>query len=142
MDNMLNIYCEVVTLFTFVSTLIMNLFPLAEKIMDIYGWFLTAIVLSALVFCWVLIVPDMVKAFYKGIVKTIRKLLGTSKETTVKSIPPPTSNSNSEAKETKKPFIASKSKIYKPRMPDFGKPAKVEAFHTKPASHHSEHAIQ
>eukprot|EP00826_Nyctotherus_ovalis_P005375 TRINITY_DN11210_c0_g1_i5.p1 TRINITY_DN11210_c0_g1~~TRINITY_DN11210_c0_g1_i5.p1 ORF type:complete len:149 (-),score=14.28 TRINITY_DN11210_c0_g1_i5:169-615(-) len=132
-DNILNIYCEVVTLFTFVSTLIINLLSFAEKAMEIYGWFLVAIVLSALVFCWTLIVPTMVKTLYKEIISTVRRLLEISKKITkpsVKNNTPNTNNSTSEAKGSKKFFVASKHKGNHPKA-DPGKPAKTNNFDLK-----------
>jgi hypothetical protein len=71
-DNIQNIYCESVILFI-LSTLVMNVLEFDEELKELYVWVLIVIVLSALIFCWTLVIPDIVKAVIDYITNSNKK---------------------------------------------------------------------
>jgi len=60
-DNLINIYNEFILLFGFCSAFIMNTMNISEFGVQIWGYFLTVLLLSSLLTTWILIMPTTVK---------------------------------------------------------------------------------
>eukprot|EP00826_Nyctotherus_ovalis_P010712 TRINITY_DN12811_c0_g1_i1.p1 TRINITY_DN12811_c0_g1~~TRINITY_DN12811_c0_g1_i1.p1 ORF type:complete len:139 (+),score=7.13 TRINITY_DN12811_c0_g1_i1:125-541(+) len=80
----MNIYCEAVICFGFISVLIINLADYDD--VGTYSWVLVLTVLSALVLCLVITVPEVIKAMSNGVADFFKKIRGSKDESSKSGI--------------------------------------------------------
>lgn len=66
-SNNLNLCSELIILISFISTFIMNVAEMSVEKMEIWGWFLAAIVLCFLVVVWILMIPEIITNLIESI---------------------------------------------------------------------------
>ena len=71
--NFLNIYNELVTVFSFFSVLIMSNYKLSDLMMKIWGWILTIPVIFSLFITWYFTLPKMLGQLKKTITNCFTK---------------------------------------------------------------------
>ena len=65
LNNILNIFNEVIIFFCFGTVLLINLYSVSDDVMDILGYLLLALIAVGFVLCWVAMAISTVKAFQK-----------------------------------------------------------------------------
>jgi len=66
-DNFINVYNELIIVFSFFSVLIMNNYGLPDLMMNIWGWILFILVISSLFITWYFTLPEMLRELKKTV---------------------------------------------------------------------------
>jgi len=65
LNNILNIFNEIIIFLCFGTVLLINLYSVSSNVMDILGYLLLALIAVGFVLCWVAMAISTVKAFQK-----------------------------------------------------------------------------
>jgi len=74
--NFINIYNELVIVFSFFSVVIMSNRKLSDIIMNIWGWILTIFVIISLLITWYFILPEVFRQLKEAIINCFTKKPG------------------------------------------------------------------
>jgi hypothetical protein len=65
LNNMINVYNELVIIITFISVLMMNTMNLPEQITNLWGWILVILILLPLLSVWIITIPGIISMLCK-----------------------------------------------------------------------------
>lgn len=72
-DNIINAFNELVLVFIFASTAVINKCDLSESAVSVWGWIFILLLASSLLLTWIIILPNTFKELKKSITNFFKK---------------------------------------------------------------------